>query len=104
MQRGTFTVHKYTPVYMRLTRYANTECNVKCIFSDLEKNLALEGKAYMSASAGRMYRFADETLPGVNVPAWKLCPITEKANGAWWRVDFTKLIEVNTVEITPGKF
>ena len=73
------------------------------MFSDLEKNLALEGKAYMSSTAGRMYSLADETLPGLKVPAWKLCTITEMANGAWWRVDFTKLIEVKTVEITPGK-
>ena len=32
------------------------------------------------------------------------CVATYKETNPWWRVDFTKLIEVYAIVITPGKF
>lgn len=57
------------------------------------KNLATGGKTYQTNTDGIL------TPTFVNGP----CPTSQVNEGASWRVDFDKLIEVYAIEITPGK-
>ena len=71
---------------------------MKFLFSDLEKNLALEGKPYIYSVGMKTHRFSYDTLIGIKLYFGRVCAIC-----LWWRVELTKLIVVKTVEITPGK-
>ena len=82
--------------------YATTEYVLRTYtFSDLVNNLALEGKAYQSAPGG--WKRANETIDG-NVTRVSACSTSAMTTNPWWRVELTKLIEVQAVEIIPGKF
>lgn len=64
------------------------------------KNLAREGKAYMFLAPA--FSNASKVIDGITSDVH--CPISYLAEFAWWRVEFTKLVEVYSVMIVPGKF
>ena len=56
------------------------------------KNLTLEGNTYQSTTGGSTTQtFANGS-----------CQTSQDTEGAMWRIDFDKLIEVYAIEITPG--
>ncbi|KAI0233625.1 hypothetical protein LSAT2_016145 [Lamellibrachia satsuma] len=67
---------------------------------NLGNNLALEGKAYHSTREG--WKRANETIDGTVTPV-SACFSSAMPSNPWWRVELTKLIEVNAVDVLPGR-
>ena len=71
-------------------------------FSVRGRNLAPEGRPYLSAAPGNNASKTND-LKTISIFRKDTCTQSGFGRNAWWRVDFVKLVEVYGLEIMRGK-